>query len=109
MLAVVHYLLRRIFQARLDNIEVWQVSCQLRPLAGSWAYVSSKGSAGSIRIYERLADSVTRRAFDLVLVNWLLGETVIIVPLFWGSLLIALCNGIKFDKLWHLTFIKCQS
>ena len=27
-------------------------------------------------MYDRLTDSVTRRAFDLVLANWLLDETV---------------------------------
>ena len=85
-----HYLLSRIIQARLDNMEVWQVSCQMTPLAGSWAYVSSKGSPRSIRMYGRLTYSVTRHAFDLVLANWLHDKTVIIVPLFWLDCVMAL-------------------
>ena len=51
--------------------------------AGSWAAGSSKCSPKSIRIYDdRLTDSVTRHAFDIVLADGLCDETVIIVPLF---------------------------
>ena len=53
-------------------------------------------------MYDRLTDSVTKRAFDLVLANWLLDETVMRLGC------VYIYNGIKFDTFWHLTFLKSQ-
>ena len=53
-------------------------------------------------MYDRLTDSVTRRAFDLVLANWLLDETVMRLGC------VYIYNGIKFDKFGHFTFLKSQ-